>query len=451
MEVIVIKVTIFCRVHWCYRTRTLVYNVHVELDELHERWYFMKNLRSRISFVFILSMKLVCMFSSSVLAGGGAVEDSNVAAIKIQNTYRAYKRRAIERKFLNDIKGVLTNRNITAQNRLNQKVVMDRFQRNQNYSLITRLPDEIQIKILSNLNPADLKCAAESNVKFFQIARTKRVKQAAFVNGYKEQVKKIEELMNRFGSFIPLSGNNDWKNSNEAIAAAGVDQELFVTVMKHNPSKFKELKYCPNTHKVVFIDGAWVEMCPDFPVDSVSAQSRGVKDSDEELIERMNEIYHKAGLNIQFRRPTRAEYNWADTVGGVHPKVANNADDLVELGAAMPHMKISDRDPRNPQDATRTSPSKERQPRSMFDNAPNLLGFRRSGVWEWVGKGSQPDASSGNSGESEYDPNFGIVGGSWGDDPGFAVSGFWPPDEPGPEYRWAGIGSARFVRTQGVP
>jgi hypothetical protein len=226
--------------------------------------------------------------------------------------------------------------------------------------------------------------------------------------------------MNKFGEFIPLPKDG-------SISPVAPTQELWVEVMRNNPSFFKEKKYCPDTYREVVKNGKRIGMCPDFPMDTIIPVSEGKKDSDVEFIAQMNLIYQNAGLDVSFRRATGDEYRWAESEGGNNPKSAEDRD----LWKFFPYGEISDRDPR---DLLKPSPSGEHQPRSMVDNAPNGFGFRRSGVWEWVEDMLSPD--------SKY-RNF--VGGSWSKGyPGYSASG--DPESGKPVRRSSMIGPARLVK-----
>jgi hypothetical protein len=250
-------------------------------------------------------------------------------------------------------------------------------------------PSEVLGAIASYLSPSDF--------DFFQ-------NDEASKTWYQLKVNRIEGIMNQFGAFIPLSLNSEWSNSKDAISPVAPTQELWVEVLGVNPAYFKEKKYCPDTYKEVGVNGVKIGMCPDFPVERVIAIDRGNKDSDEEFMAALKRIYTQAGLHVEFRRPTYAEYDWADTEGGTRPKLATDPD----FGKATPNCDISNKDPL---DLTKPSPSGDEQPRSMLMNAPNAFGFRRSGVWEWI---HEDIVSSKRS----------VVGGSWYDFPKHAVSGY---------------------------
>jgi len=278
------------------------------------------------------------------------------------------------------------------------------------------LPDELVAEIASNLSGKDIQA----------LSSTKRtcldaINENAALIKYKKAfplVQKIEALMNKFGAPIALPGGG-------YINAIDTTQELWVTVMGNNPSMFKERKYCPDTYSEISVKGTLIGMCPDFPMDCVKAQSSGAKNSDEEYIAKLNGLYRDAGLDAKFRRATRAEYYFADTENGANPKRADDPD----LGKYMPFLHISDKDPH---DLTKPSPSGKEQPRSIADNAPNSLGFRRAGNWVWV---EDMDGST-----------RGLVGGSWINNPERAASGYRHSDRP--EYQWGHIGPARLVRTR---
>jgi hypothetical protein len=259
-------------------------------------------------------------------------------------------------------------------------------------------------------------CLSPSDFELFQ-------NEEASKTWYQFKVNRIEAIMNKFGDFIPFSLNPEWSDSKDAISPVAPTQELWAEVLGVNRARFKEKRYCPDTYKEVVVNGVTIGMCPDFPMESVIAVDQGKKDSDVEFMAALELIYSNAGLKVEFRRSTRAEYLWADTEGGTSPKLAHDPD----LGKATPYWQISNKDPKN---LSNPSHSGVRQPRSIFDNAPNAFGFRRSGVWEWV---------------EDMDGSFrGLVGGGWSFNPELAESGFRYSSRP--DSRWFYFGPSRLVR-----
>ena len=231
-------------------------------------------------------------------------------------------------------------------------------------------------------------------------------------------VARIEAILKEFGGFILLPAKIT--PTGGAIAASGVSQKLWVEVMGNNPSKFKERKYCPDTYVEVTVDGKIIGMCPTLPMDKVAAESKGERDSDEEFIGSLNQIYEKAGLPTRFRRQTRAEYGFADTADGKEPKTDTQAD----LKDYTPYYEISNQ--------ASFAPSGERQPRSILNNKANTVGFRRSGNWEWADDRDGSDRA--------------LVGGGWCSNPVNAASGYRFALVP--TLRHDRIGPSRLVRTQ---
>ena len=177
--------------------------------------------------------------------------------------------------------------------------------------------------------------------------------------------------------------------------SSGFDQEFYVFLLKKNPSGFKERKYCPDTYKEIIVKDEVIGMCPDLPVERLKSEGIG---SDQELIDELNFIYRNAGLATRFEATTRAQFHYADTVGGTEPKLMTQAN-IAKLSQYTPFLEVLDQ-----------TPSGERQPRSIKNNAPNSLGFRRSGVWEWIKDIEWKDR--------------GLVGGSWNYSSLFAGSYF---------------------------
>jgi hypothetical protein len=287
------------------------------------------------------------------------------------------------------------------------------------------LPPEMIKEVFTYLKGPDLNTVAHVDVESRDIAHE------VDNEHWKAKAAKVDAILNKFGDFIALSGNPKWSDSKDSISPVAPTQELWIEVLGSNPAHFREKKYCPEpgAHRIVLIRGKPVEMCVDFPVDSVIAVDQGKKDSDVEFMAALKRIYSKAGLEVEFRRPTREEYHWADTEGETSPKVGNDPD----LGKATPYWEISNKDPKN---LSNPSPSGAHQPRSIWDNAPNAFGFRRSGVWEWV---EDMDVSG-----------RGLVGGCWHGSPRYAASGY--RGSVSPDYRlsdWlSDFGPARLVRTQ---
>ena len=276
------------------------------------------------------------------------------------------------------------------------------------------LPPEVIKEILSNLNGKDLNNAAHLNTKC-------RDKAYEIDNKHwKTLADNVDTILKKYGDFIQLP-------SGDLISPVAPTQQLWVRVMRNNPSYFKRKKYCPDTYKAVVVNGTTIGMCPDFQVEKVRAVNKKRKNSDVELIAELNRIYRKAGLNVEFRRPTREEYDWADTEGGANPKVWNDP----YLGKLMPYWHVSSKDPR---DLNKRSPSGDHQLRSVFDNSPNAWGFRRSGVREWV------------EDKMKRGSHKGLVGGSWFDEPKYADSNYI--DSSKPSCRWSNIGPAHLVRIQ---
>jgi hypothetical protein len=196
------------------------------------------------------------------------------------------------------------------------------------------------------------------------------ISQIPFANSW---VSRIEEIVDKYGGFIPLPGDDSLSNGDE-IAAFGIPQELWVEVMGNNPSFFKEEKHCPGPqgpHKKMIIHGVLISMCPEFPVETIRGTNYGKKDSDEEFIAKLNKIYEKAGRKNRFRCSRVDEYYYADTVGGASLKRESDAlldkNDPRYLGNYTPYMG-----------------DEKDQPRSILENVPNALNFRRSGVQEWI-------------------------------------------------------------------
>jgi hypothetical protein len=160
-------------------------------------------------------------------------------------------------------------------------------------------------------------------------------------------------------------------------------------------------------------------------VERVIGVNQGKKESNIEFVAELSRIYRKAGLNVEFRWATSQEYDWADTAGGTAPKTQHDP----HLWKATPYREISNRDP---DDLTKPSPSKEDQPRSIWKNAPNAFGFRRSGVWERLEY---------KDGQKGY-----LAGGGWDSISSAVVSGnrplLWVDSQAGD------IGSSRLVKIQ---
>lgn len=197
---------------------------------------------------------------------------------------------------------------------------------------------------------------------------------------WKAKVTRIEAIMYKFGDFIPLPSEVTLNyKENAAISPIGVTQQMWVEVMGSNPSYFREKRFCPDGYQEIVIRENIIGMCSDFPVEQVIAENQRKENSDEEFFEKINKIYLNAGFNTQFRRQTMDEFFYAYTMKGENPDL--RVDDPLFFKKITPYYEISDRDP---SDLSKPSPSGEKQPRPLVMNAPNLWGFRRSGVEEWT-------------------------------------------------------------------
>jgi hypothetical protein len=126
--------------------------------------------------------------------------------------------------------------------------------------------------------------------------------------------------------FIPLSQNHPWRDSKDAISHIAVTQQLWFAVMGNNPSYFKQEKYCPGNYKVL----GKTELCWDFPVEMISVQSGGVRDSTTEFLVELNRIFIEAGLDVQFRLQADDEFLWGDMARG------SMADEVTDAGPLAP-------------------------------------------------------------------------------------------------------------------
>ncbi len=171
------------------------------------------------------------------------------------------------------------------------------------------------------------------------------------------KVESIDEIMRSVGGFIQLP-HFGFKNVLDRlislvkpgkIAASPVTQKLWVEVVGKNPSHFKDRLYCPNDYEEVNVSGTRVEMCPNFPVDSVYDY--------HEFLNLINKVYRRARILSIFRIPSVEEYDYADTNGGTEAKTSKKVF------------------------AGQYSKS---QARSVFENTPNSLGFRKGGILEWT-------------------------------------------------------------------
>lgn len=243
-------------------------------------------------------------------------------------------------------------------------------------------PGEVIETIASQLRPSDCEVCQNDQAKALWKREVSRA-----------QVNRLEGMMRKYGDWISLPQGGK-------MSPVAPTQEFWVEVMENNPSKFKDQIYCQDTYREAVIHGKVIGMCPDFPMEQVSAINRGLKNSDIELIARLNQIYQAAGYPVRFRRQTKDEYHWADTEGGANPKLSEDAflpaQDPRYLGRFTPFWEISHLDIEDP---SRRCHSEENQPRSMMLNAPNAYGFRRSGVWEWT--------------QDRDGPLRILVGGSW--------------------------------------
>jgi formylglycine-generating enzyme required for sulfatase activity len=133
----------------------------------------------------------------------------------------------------------------------------------------------------------------------------------------------------------------------------------------------------------------------------------------EEFLIELNLVFRKAEMNVQFRRQTIKEYEWAETNGGLQPK---KVSDPIFWKYAT-HKYNSNRDP---QDLKQSSPSGQHQTHAVKAKLPvehilpngKAFYFYRSGVWEWT-----QDAF-------ELCSYQFLVGGSWNHLPDEAASGY---------------------------
>lgn len=276
------------------------------------------------------------------------------------------------------------------------------------------LPVEMVEEIFSHLSPQELRAARVDD-------RTDAIIEFMDPNSFNKRFKRIEALL-ELEEFIPLP------NSNQALSHIGISQELWVEVMGNNPSRFTDKKYCPNSHKIKDVyrkngNVVKVEMCRDLPVETIKAKEGESKYSDQAFIDRLNVLYEIQKLDTRFRRATAQEYSWADEAGGIAPKQIMDT----EFWKYVTYHQISDR---APLDLSRPSPSGEHQTHGVKAKLPNILGFYRSGVWEWT--------------DTVVDSVRVLVGGSWSTVPERAVSGFRYLIHVGP--RVPAIGAARLVR-----
>ena len=127
-------------------------------------------------------------------------------------------------------------------------------------------------------------------------------------------------------------------------------------VMGTNPSEFKEKKYCPDSFKMINVNGNSISVCADHPVETVNW-----KDA-VRFAERMSEN----DWRYKYSLPTEAQLEVAFR-GGTTTAYVTGEDDDTNLGDYVWY-----RDNSNSQ----THP--------VESKLPNIFGIYRSSVWEWA-------------------------------------------------------------------
>lgn len=172
------------------------------------------------------------------------------------------------------------------------------------------------------------------------------------------------------------------------IMDAAVTQEAYARVIGNNPSRFKEVSYCPHSFKEIEVNGQNIPVCADYPVEMVSYIDA------EKFAERMNELDPKHKYSL----PTEAQLEVAFR-GGTKTAYVTGRDDDQGLGAYVWY-----------------SANSKNQTHAVRSKLANKFGIYRSSVWEWA-QDRYDENYAGSTGLNPQGPASGssrvVRGGSW--------------------------------------
>jgi len=193
-----------------------------------------------------------------------------------------------------------------------------------------------------------------------------------------------------------------------------VTQEVYAMFTGSNPSYHKERKHCPQTFKIMEINGKDVPMCPDHAVESVSWYDA------QAFIRLVNQALQ--GQGYTYALPTEAQTEYAMRGGTTTAYVSGEDDTELEKYVIY-----------NVNSKSQTQPVKSK--------SSNSFGIYRGGVWEWT-MDWYSDKYEGSEGLDPKGPSSGsgrvFRGGSWDSSAQDCRSAF--RDVCGPLYRFDFVG-----------
>lgn len=154
-----------------------------------------------------------------------------------------------------------------------------------------------------------------------------------------------------------------------SIMNAAVTQYDYAMAMGKNPSRFKEVKHCPDSFREIEVDGVKIEICADHPVEKVSL------DDAQAYAARRGEIDSSHTYSL----PTEAQIEVAYRGGTLTAHVSGG--DERDLAKYVWY-----------------SANARGQTHPVRSTQKNLMGVHRSSVWEWT-KDRFSEAYEGSTGK----------------------------------------------------
>jgi formylglycine-generating enzyme required for sulfatase activity len=281
------------------------------------------------------------------------------------------------------------------------------------------LDGDVTYEVFSHLYLKDL-------LSFFTIDRASSNDVLTFVK--KEKLIELRDFVSllELKSFIHLADNPEWKElkKNQFISHIPITQGAWISVMKNNPSRFKESRYCSEYGAIDNVTGCLLN-----PVENVALLNNGSRDSIEEFLSSANELLEIMG--IELRLFDLAEYEWAARGDKLDSQFVSG-NDISELCKFSTYFGVSNRDPK---DINLPSFSGEQQTNPAKARRHNAFGFYVSSVSEWTR----------NTDRSNL--NYARVGSGWAGNENLAALGrhfFQPSTQRGANIGFRVVANKKF-------